>query len=272
MLLKTYICLDILHFTSFVRQNMTACRRTQPIPQDFEHALRRSFVSVDDLTPHLKPLPAVAPTPTLLSSPPPEEKDVFDSFAGMPILDPHLSGEEDRMRSKYIPPHFPQFPSKHTYRHTPVFTERELDPRKIRERATEDGRHGEEALRKLARAAFRDTQAAGAGQREKRLWGRKNENMESMFEKTIRGLAKKAQKNNNVPGPADAQPMEIDGGAVQKQLKPPLANIELGPIVNCERGFWLKTATTGPRKTEKTKKAVETKDAAVSRVERLVST
>ncbi|KAL1963434.1 hypothetical protein VTN77DRAFT_8335 [Rasamsonia byssochlamydoides] len=268
----------ILHFASLVRQTMSACRRIQPIPQDFEHALRRSFISFDDLTPHLKPLSMVAPTPTLLPSPPPEEQDPFDAFAGMPVLDPVLSGEDDRVRSKYIPPHFPQFPSKHTYRYTPVFTERELDPRKIRERATEDGRHGEEALRKLARAAFRDTQAAGAGPREKRLWGRKHESMESMFEKTVRGLAKKAaQKNNNAVGISDPQPqpqpMEVDGGAAQKQLKSPFANIELGPIVNCERGFWRKTAT-GPRKTEKVveAKAVETKDAALARVERWVST
>jgi hypothetical protein len=34
---------------------------------------------------------------------------------------------------------------------TAVFIGRDNDPRKIRERAAEDGRHGEEALRKLAR-------------------------------------------------------------------------------------------------------------------------
>jgi hypothetical protein len=257
---------DILHLASFVRQTMGSCRRIQPIPQDFEYALRRSFISVDDLTPHLKSLRALVPAPTLLPSPPPEEKDPFDDFSGMPVLDPYLSGENDRVRSQYIPPHFPQFPSKHTYRYTPVFTERELDPRKIRERATEDGRHGEEALRKLARAAFKDVQAGG-GHREKRLWGRKAENMESMFEKTIRGLTKKAQKNQTM-GIVDTHPMEIDAGVVPKPSKTPLANNELGPIVNCERSFWRKNATTAPRKTEK---VVETKDAAVT-VERWVST
>lgn len=247
---------------------MTACRRIQPIPQDFEHALRRSFITVDDLSPHLKPLGAVEPTPMLLPSPPPEEKDPFDAFAGMPVLDPHLSGEDDRARSAYIPPHFPQFPSKHTYRYTPVFTEREQDPRKIRERATEDGRHGEEALRKLARAAFKDTHAGAVSQREKRLWGRKLENMESMFEKTVRGLAKKAQRNL-ATNKTEPLPMEIDGAAAPKPSKSPLTNIELGPIVNCERGFWRKNATTGRRKTDK---VVETKDDAVTKVERWVST
>jgi hypothetical protein len=199
-----------------------------------------------------------------LPSPPPEEKDPFNEFLGMPVLDSHLSGEDDRVRSTYIPAHFPQFPSKHTYRYTPVFTEREVDPRKIREHATEDGRQGEEALRKLARAAFKDTHTGGASKGEKGLWGRKNESMESMFEKTVRGLAKRSQKTVT-----DGQSMEIDGGASQKQSKSLLANIEMAPIVNCEREFWRKSASTGPRKAEK---PVDTKDPAMARLERWVTT
>lgn len=243
---------------------MTACRRTQPIPQDFEHALRRSFIGTDDLIPHLRSLDARAPVPTLLPSPPPEEKDPFNSFVEMPLLDSNLSGKDDKARSTYIPSHFPQFPSKHTYRHTPVFTEREDDPRKVRERATEEGRHGEEALRKLARAAYKDTHTGGLSKGEKRLWGRKDESMESMFEKTVRGLAKKTRK-----AAADNRIMDIDSGEAQKQSKAVLANIEMAPIVNCERHFWRKTTSSGPRKVEK---PAETKDSTPVKVERWVKT
>jgi hypothetical protein len=232
---------------------MSVSRRTQPIPQDFELALRENLISVDDLPPYIKSMQPVDPIPTTLPSPPPE-KDPFDDFAGMPVLDSHLSGEDDRVRNPHIPAHFPQFPSKHTYRHTPVFTEREVDPRKLRERATEDGRHGEEALRKLARAAFKDPQGSGGG-REKRLWGRKNENAESMFEKTMKALTKKAQKTVTESAP----------GSQSEAKAKASATVELGPIVNCERVFWRKPASATTRKTDK---PVDVKESAVNRTER----
>jgi hypothetical protein len=242
-----------MHFAFYVRQSMAACRRIQPIPQDFELALRENLISVDDLPPYLKSMEPIDPVPTTLPSPPPE-KDPFDDFAGMPVLDSHLSGEDDRVRNLHIPAHFPQFPSKHTYRHTPVFTEREVDPRKLRERATEDGRHGEEALRKLARAAFKDVQGTGGG-RDKRLWGRKNESMESMFEKTMKSLTKKVQKTSTESAPGSQSDAKIKSTTI----------IELGPIVNCERGFWRKPASANTRKTDK---PGEARESTANRTER----
>jgi hypothetical protein len=173
----------------------------------------------------------------------------------MPILSDALSGEDDRRRNGHIPAHFPQFPSKHTYRFTPVYTDRETDPQKIRELGTEDGRHGEEALRKLARAAYKDTHVSGVGKGEKRLWGRKSETMESMFEKTIRAVTKKNNKVSEGDG-------KVEGG--QKPAKFSLASLELAPIVNCERTYWRKAATGS----SKTDKLADTKDAAVLKEER----
>lgn len=267
----------MLKFASHVRQSMLACRRVQPIPHDFEHALRRSAVSVDDLPAYLTAPPAVEPAPALLPSPPPDE----DPFAGLPFLDATLSGEEDRARSAYIPKHFPAFPSRHTYRHTPVFTQREHDPRRIRERATEDGRLGEEALRKLARAAFKDSQTTGgAGGREKKLWGRRNEDLETMFERTVRGLLKKAQRNAPDAASNTAPSMELDPGpgpsGQPKPSRPKLPlSLELGPIVNCERDFWRKSAKKA-EKAENVKKMAETKadaakEAGVVRAEGVVT-
>ncbi|KAL4895315.1 transcription factor TFIID complex subunit 8 C-term-domain-containing protein [Aspergillus ambiguus] len=261
----------LLKFASYVRQSMLSSRRIQPIPQDFELALKRHRVRVDDLLPHVKPNPTIEPVPTLLSDPPED-----DSFKTLPSLGPQLSGDDDRARSAYIPKHFPEFPSKHTYRHTPVFTEREQDPRRIRERATEDGRHGEEALRKLARAAFKDNQM-GSSNRDKKPWGRRAESMDSMFEKTIKGLAKKMQKNITVPGPA--APVDIDSGAVtEPDVKPSRnkvsLNIELPPIINCERDLWRRSAIASDRKTEeKPHNAKEAAHAAnIAKVENWVST
>lgn len=222
----------------------------QPIPQDFEFALQRAGIGTDELLLQIPSPPTKEPIPTLLPSPPPEEENLFDAFLGMPILSDALSGEDDRRRNSYIPAHFPQFPSKHTYCFTPVYTDRETDPQTIRELGTKDGRHGEEALRKLARAAYKDTHVSGVGKGEKRLWGRKSETMESMFEKTIRGVTKKSNKA------AEADGKVVDG--TQKPTKFSLASLELAPIVNCERTFWRK-ATTGSSKTDK---PADTKDAA----------
>ncbi|KAJ6157830.1 hypothetical protein N7470_005422 [Penicillium chermesinum] len=109
-----------------------------------------------------------------------------------------LRGEESETDRSYVPKNFPDFPSKHTYSATPVFTERDNDPRKIREQAADDGRHGEEALRRLASAAHRDNPTNTIG-RDKKPWGRKMESMESMFEKTVKGLSKRIQKEQKGP-------------------------------------------------------------------------
>ncbi|RAL09091.1 TBP-associated factor 8 family protein [Aspergillus homomorphus CBS 101889] len=260
----------LLSVASYVRQSMLSSRRTQPIPHDFDDALKRHSVSLTDLLPHIPRHPKLEPTPTLQPSPPPEE----DSFKTLPSLGPQLSGENDRVRSSHIPKHFPAFPSKHTYRHTPVFTEREQDARRIRERATEDGRHGEEALRKLARAAFKDNQF-GSSAREKKPWGRRAETMDSMFEKTFKGLAKRMQRTATAAG--SAAPMEIDSGAgLDTEVKPTRSklalSIELPPIINCEREFWRRVPSSGTRRTDDKQPATKESHNISSRVDSWVST
>ncbi|KAL2867321.1 uncharacterized protein BJX67DRAFT_371983 [Aspergillus lucknowensis] len=252
----------LMKLASYVRASMLSSRRVQPIPQDFEFALKRHSLPVDSLLPYLQAPPKIEPIPTQLPSPPPEEDD---DFKVLPSLEPQLSGEDDRVRSPYIPKHFPEFPSKHTYRHTPVFTERERDPRKIRERAADDGRLGEEALRKLARAAFKDHQPSTGG-RDKKQWGRKAESFDSMFEKTVKALSKKASRNT-APGTSSA--MDIDSGAAEIETKPSkskgLAGMELPPIINCERDLWRRNANSGRQRSGETSGTKHTPD--LSRVE-----
>ncbi|KAL4944275.1 hypothetical protein BDV06DRAFT_187724 [Aspergillus oleicola] len=260
----------LLRLASYVRASMLSSRRLQPIPHDFEYALKRHRLPVDSLVPYLQASIKAEPIPTQLPSPPPDEDD---DFKILPSLEPGLSGEDDRARSPYIPKHFPEFPSKHTYRHTPVFTERERDPRKIRERATDDGRHGEEALRKLARAAFKDNQP-GSGGREKKQWGRKAETFESMFEKTAKALSRKAPKNTPAANP-NAMDVDSSTTAAESEAKSNrpkgLASIELPPIINCERDFWRRNPVLGRQRQEENSSGTK-HTPGISRVESWVST
>ena len=228
-----------------IRQMMLACRRIQPIPQDFDHALKRSSLRLDDLALYMTPVsPQVEPIPT---SPPIEPDSSTDTLS---FLGPELSGQDDRAKSAYIPKHFPKFPSRHTYRHTPVFAQREQDARKIREQVTEDGRHGEEALRKLARAASQDTHVRAVG-RGKKLWGRKMESMDSMFEKTVKGLSKRLHKNAS----ATVADVMDEGPLAEQELRPTakalVHNFEVGPAINCDRDLWRRTTASGMRGEER---------------------
>ncbi|KAK2759940.1 hypothetical protein FQN54_002676 [Arachnomyces sp. PD_36] len=237
----------MLNFSSYIRQSMISCRRDQPIPQDFEHALRKTNTRVDSLRPHVKPSPSnTRSPPTLLPTPPPEPT----LQANLPFLGPELSAASIETRSAHIPRHFPNFPSTHTYHQTPVFTGREKDPRKIRERATEEGRLGEEALRKLTAAAKDDLPSSG--HREKKLWGRKIENMDSMFDRTARLIAgKAAKKAGNPPNDPESKPKKPD----------------LGPIVNYEKVYWRKDPAAESRRTEKKPTASDSRDVKNNRVE-----
>ncbi|KAJ5930178.1 hypothetical protein N7466_005671 [Penicillium verhagenii] len=242
----------LTRISTYVRQSMMASRRISPIPPDFEHALSRVNLSPDDLRPYLTSPKTFVPIPTFLPSPPPEDELKLK----LPFLNA-LRGEETVTNRSYIPKHFPDFPSKHTYSATAVFTERDSDPRKIRERAAEDGRHGEEALRKLASAAFRDNPTSSSG-KDKKLWGRRLESMETMFEKTVKGLAKKLQKDHKDPAaPMLGSAMDIDSGKPSDgdgKARSASWHFEMGPIVNCERDSWRRPATGSRGKENKSSK------------------
>ncbi|KAJ5884758.1 hypothetical protein N7495_009268 [Penicillium taxi] len=228
----------LLKISTFVRQSMLSARRLQPLPQDFEHGLHRVRLSLDELAPYIKAPQIVAPIPTLLPSPPPDE----ETAQKIPFL--NTLRQDDHVNPSYVPRSFPEFPSRHTYSATSVFTERDNDPRRIRERAAEDGRHGEEALRKLASAAFRDNPTTSSG-KDKKLWGRRTDSMETMFEKTVKEAMKKSK---NDPPVMTSSAMEIDSVPLKVQW-----NQDLGPIVNCERDYWRRTTATGSRAMEEKK-------------------
>ena len=207
---------------------MLSARRTVPIPTDFEFAIRCLDLPWPD--DQLKPF-TLRPTinPSLLPTPPPE--DVFHRQFQLPtsLLGPGLDGRADKRKDRYIPSHLPAFPSQHTYKDTPVFPVREVDPRRIRELATEEGKLGEEALRKLAGAAKAENRISAVPHTEEdgrrktqQAHNAPEQTMESVFEATVRDLQKGASS----------------GGE----------RFELGPLVNCEKRFLMKEATPAARR------------------------
>ncbi|ODH34498.1 hypothetical protein ACO22_03097 [Paracoccidioides brasiliensis] len=271
----------MLHFLAYTRQSMASCRRTQPIPIDFQHALLYANIPVDSLRAQLKlsmpTHPAAAAEgiitiPTTLPSPPPSSPP---PHTNLPFLGPELisptSIDHDRQDQgatrRHIPKHFPTFPSKHTYQETPMYITRETDPRRIREKATEEGRLGEEALRRLARVA-KDWSGSGSGAdgggeyRENMLWGRKGESMEGMFEKTVkavsRGVVRREEQQRQQRNGGDeiglalgsgsgvgGEPMSSSsetarGGNMKPSITPPVVRLDLSPVVNCDRAYWWK--------------------------------
>ena len=136
------------NFTDQIRMSMSGARRTVPLPHDFVYALNSvGLTGSGVLEPHLDtgdvPTSLLQPTfpPPKPADPPPP------NLEGM--LGPELSGRAEKENRKYIPAHFPAFPPKHTWKSTPVYAKREIDPHAIREKAAKEGIEAEKSLRKL---------------------------------------------------------------------------------------------------------------------------
>ncbi|RMZ85339.1 hypothetical protein DV737_g864, partial [Chaetothyriales sp. CBS 132003] len=141
----------MLTLCAYVRRSMQAARRTVPIAPDFEAAIHALGLPRpdDQLVAYQTKPPINRP---LYPTPPPE-----DSFHGnheLPtdFLGAELDGRAALKRFSHTTAALPPLPSAHTYKTTAVYGQRETDSRRIRELATEEGKLGEQALRKLAGA------------------------------------------------------------------------------------------------------------------------
>lgn len=153
----------MVKFLASVRRSMLSSRRTEAIPQDYLQALHEHHLTLSTLVLHLDP-----PVPPEKSQPPlacnltlEDGQSVF-----FPSFKPVLDAKTNRKSSAYIPRHFPTLPGEHTFRTTWDDVNREKDPRKIRERATEEGRLGEEALRRLVGTGPQRAQMGGLPTRQ----------------------------------------------------------------------------------------------------------
>ena len=139
---------------------MQTARRTVPIAPDFESAINTlNLPRPDDQLIAYRTKPHT--NPTLYPTPPPE--DSFHDNVELPtnFLGADLDGKTALKRFTFTTSALPPLPSAHTYKGTAVFAQRETDSRKIRELATEEGKLGEQALRKLAGAVKIDAAHPG---------------------------------------------------------------------------------------------------------------
>lgn len=197
---------------------MLVARRIAPTATDFESAIHAvDFPRPDDQLVPYRTKPAInAP---LLPTPPPE--DAFhDSLKLSPsFLGPDLNPQNALKRFSTNTSALPPLPSAHTYRDTAVYPHRETDARKIRELATEEGKLGEQALRKLAGAVKLD--AAHPLEAESRKEGE------------ARVPVKTGRRRRKV----DTAEETVFEDTMRELLKAEPEGFELGPIVTSEKGY-----------------------------------
>lgn len=204
----------VQNLCSKVRRSMNAARRVVPIPPDFDSAFYALDLPLpdDQLVPY-ETKPEI--NPPLLPTPPAE--DEFHNTHELPqrLLGPELSRQQDLKKFSFNTSSLPPVPSAHTYRDTAVFLDREKDSKRIRELATEEGKLGEQALRKLAGAVKLEAALSTEPEtrlvqdkRPRRLRRQPTLTEEAMFEETMRDLLKQE------PG-----------------------DFELGPVVSSEKQY-----------------------------------
>lgn len=213
---------------------MLSSRRSQPQPQDFLQSLHTHQLSLRSLTAHLKPPVPPKNSQYRLQSDGAEEngwpKDPY-------ILSSLLSDADDQKMKRFIPKNFPVLPGMHTYQATAEYVQREVDPRKIRERATEEGRLGEEALRKLATHVYTTpTEGTNDGavtlsakEKRKRLW---LETMEAVTQ----------EQTDPVSTDALSSIKDIGASKDPALLKQAMHG-SVGSAVNADKKYWRKPVT-----------------------------
>ncbi|KAL9598107.1 MAG: hypothetical protein Q9179_004032 [Wetmoreana sp. 5 TL-2023] len=220
-------------FLADVRRSMLSCRRTQTTAQDFLQALHTHQLSLRALLPHLRP--PISPQDARIILPyEPQEKDEQYNHES---LGTRLNSAVVEQRKRYVPQHFPVLPGKHTYKATAVYPVREEDPRKVRERATEEGRLGEEALRRLVSARTIDRpSSASTGQRVRSIRAQRDELWkETMQAMTSKYLSELCQDSHSMD-PDDSQ------HGYGPPEKPGLDYGRVSSAVNADRKFWRKPA------------------------------
>ena len=222
---------DMLRFLDRVRQSMLAARRIQPVPEDFLTALHSHHLTLRSLLVHLKP--PVTPGKSVRA---------WEAQIDEPIDDPKraeiittlLNQASLQPIPRYIPSNFPPLPSQHTYKAEAVYNRREQDPKKVRERATEEGRLGEDALRRLVSASLSGKPSPDVGTFNSVRKGNPRKMSRALWKATMEAVAGDTGLSGGQDG---AEPMDLG-------LSPGTRNVSsdrLGPAVNAERMYWRKS-------------------------------
>ncbi|KAL8907025.1 MAG: hypothetical protein Q9171_006028 [Xanthocarpia ochracea] len=223
----------IHHFLTDVRQSMLACRRTEPIAPDLLQALHTHQLSLRALLPHLDPPVPRRKAQITLDYEPWEEEEKYDHQ----FLGTTLNGAPEEQTRPYIPRHFPILPSKHTYKATAEFPRREDDPRKIRERAAEEGRLAEEALRRLISAKSNERPSTvRTGQRGKSIRVQRDE----LWKETMQVVDSVSVSEK--PGMADAMDLDDLGPRPGFSGRSSFEYGRISSAVNADKKYWRKPA------------------------------
>ncbi|KAL9053230.1 MAG: hypothetical protein Q9162_004897 [Coniocarpon cinnabarinum] len=251
--------------TRLSHMSMKSGRRNKIDPHDIDFALRHDGIRLDSLaadaslTSEAKPsiVRCVAQPPLFPARATTSTAHHF-TFPGSLELSKQLGGMADQARRRWIPRHLPAFPPPHTYKSTPIpLSTREVDARKVRERATEEGVLAERALRKLvgarkkvgSRTDSRAGSQAGsrpgtrAGLSHTNLNGKRSRNVDAFEEAMDATLQEDRAKGRESLQQEDE--MLFLGSPVEKSLDMPGAASEdrgdemaFGAVVNWDRDNW----------------------------------
>lgn len=195
------------------------------------------MLTSSDLLPHTTvPIPPEVALPQVLAPPPGEvQPPVLD-----PILGSELNGKDEQARRPYIAKSFPTLPSRHTWKTTPVFPARETDPRKIRERATQEGVLAEQALRKLAAARKNHAPQKRGGYAAKKSDAEVQK--KKVWEDALASMVKEDQVEQRR---FEERQLAEEGGMEVMFERPPdrpvdTSEIDNGLLVNYDRKNWRK--------------------------------
>ncbi|KAF7722189.1 hypothetical protein EC973_003569 [Apophysomyces ossiformis] len=129
--------------------------RSRPNTHDLAHSLADQGVALASLQQYVErfkntPMAKAASSTTLRT-----EQSQTSTVEYIPQFLPSEDEDEDEDLEEttelptYVPPHLPRFPSKHSFRQTPVYIQRPDDPQKVRELNSQQSRTVEENLKRL---------------------------------------------------------------------------------------------------------------------------
>ena len=201
---------------------MLISRRARPIPQDFLQALHEHGLSLRALLPHLNPPVSASKSQYSLepAEPNPEEESSY-----RPLTSLFASANKSQ---SYIPKHFPHLPDRHTYQATADFPKRDYDHRTVREKANEQAKEGERALRRLVAA---ERQVSMKQAEERRRASKRPPNLREQREKLwLETMAAVAADNDDA-----GDRMEVDGESGKASW---MDDLSYG--VNADKKYWRK--------------------------------
>ena len=176
---------DMEKFIGQLKREAEASRRTEPTPTDYETVLRKQNIPLSSLKPHLKnPLPKENLEPKYYN-PFTDHLNAMEKTLSTEFLGPELDGTLDKEARPWIPETSPPFPSKHTYKFTPMEAP-VPDLHKKRAEAAASAKKAGEALRRIDRAhnASRHHELKQLAKRDTQSW-RRHQALEELMKESL---------------------------------------------------------------------------------------